>query len=272
MKQQNTFSLIELLVVFGLIMILMSLLQPSLKSLLMKGDAVHCLNNQRQVYQGYSLYGEENADRIVPGIQITYSPGSNDWRRASRLVTWDEAILNYFRQTPIPSNYTDQVAFHNYKLNYKTEGLDVFSCPRHTDTTTELHPWVGTRSFQRSYSTIGIGYKNTTAIDHDHYYMKNGPSGVNWSMTFNELPNPSNTFLLSEHFHGHNMVGYIALQNQRGPSGFANYHNSRYIESPHGDMTFNFLYTDGHTENHFIFEYGQTTTDRHGPWTMVDND
>lgn len=272
MKYKQLFSLIELLIVVSLVMILMSLLQPSLKSLLMKGNTVQCLNNQRQIYQGYAFYAEEHADVIVPATQITYKPGSNDWRQASRLVTWDEAILNYFRQSPIPTSFIDQVGFHNYKIRYDTEGLDLFSCPRHTETTTELHGWVGSRSFQRSYSTIGIHFKNTSAINHDHYYMKNGPSGTNWSMTFSELPDPSNTFLLSEHFHGHNMVGYLALQSQRGPSGFANYHQSRSIESPHGDMTFNFLYTDGHVGNHFIFEYGQSTADRHGPWTMQAND
>lgn len=57
-----SFTLVELLVVVSIVIVLLALLMPSLKS---ARDSVHrisCANNQRQLGQGMNMYASENGD------------------------------------------------------------------------------------------------------------------------------------------------------------------------------------------------------------------
>lgn len=60
------FSLIELLVVFSIMAILVTLLQPSMRRLLSHNNTNLCKNKLRSVYAGISLYAESN-DNTLPG-------------------------------------------------------------------------------------------------------------------------------------------------------------------------------------------------------------
>ena len=265
--------MVEMLVVFAIMMTLLSLLQPSLKKMTSAADSLTCLNNQRAIGGGYNMYAEDNAAFLPPGAQVDDVKYIHDWRSSPRVITFDEAILNYVRQEPIPQAFIDKPHFHQYKQKYKNDGESVFSCPRHTEINPNLHGYVSRGwAMQRSYVNIGMGPKITTApLSHSHHYLNNGPTGINWSMQTFELPSPGNTFLMGENFHGHNMIGYVALLSQRGPGKFNSY-LQRYSESPHGDLSFNFLYSDGHARNHFLLEFGESDDKKWGPWTMNTGD
>lgn len=66
------FSLIELLIVFALLAILVSLLQPSLTSLLVNGQRLGCANNLRTSGLAIFQYAEDNDDFVG----IAWWPGS----------------------------------------------------------------------------------------------------------------------------------------------------------------------------------------------------
>jgi prepilin-type N-terminal cleavage/methylation domain-containing protein len=67
-RHQSGFTLVELLVVIAIIAILAALLLPVLSRLKSRATEAFCLNNQKQLSLGWSLYILENDDALVPTI------------------------------------------------------------------------------------------------------------------------------------------------------------------------------------------------------------
>lgn len=64
MRNSRAFTLVELLVVIGVIAVLISLLLPALGTARRAAQATACLSNLRQCYIGFQLYAAENAGYI----------------------------------------------------------------------------------------------------------------------------------------------------------------------------------------------------------------
>src|SRR5687767_9316743 len=66
------FTLIELLVVIGIIGVLAGLILPALSQARERGRATQCINNQKQIGLGVSLYAEDH-DYYPPGRQAGFT-------------------------------------------------------------------------------------------------------------------------------------------------------------------------------------------------------
>src|SRR5947209_521411 len=68
--RRRGFTLVELLVVLGVIVLLMGILVPTLKSARESARAVKCANNMRQIYAAVIAYANDN-EGTLPGAPDT---------------------------------------------------------------------------------------------------------------------------------------------------------------------------------------------------------
>lgn len=88
-KRNTAFTLIELLVVIAVIALLMGILMPVLRKARDAGRRTVCLSNVRSLTQAWSMYSDENDNKIINAnaVRIQQSaPGKYIW--ASGRPTW----------------------------------------------------------------------------------------------------------------------------------------------------------------------------------------
>lgn len=95
------FTLVELLVVIGIIAILIGLLLPAMSRAREQAKVTACLSQVRQLYLGYLAYAEENRGHIVSGSTV----GNMAWVNDSTTTSNGEAqvqggLLYKFIRTP----------------------------------------------------------------------------------------------------------------------------------------------------------------------------
>jgi prepilin-type N-terminal cleavage/methylation domain-containing protein len=82
MSRRTGFTLVELLVVIGIIALLIAILLPALNRAREAANRVACLSNQRQIYMAAVIFAGEHRDMLPPGTHwsepsIFYNTGVN---------------------------------------------------------------------------------------------------------------------------------------------------------------------------------------------------
>jgi prepilin-type N-terminal cleavage/methylation domain-containing protein/prepilin-type processing-associated H-X9-DG protein len=83
---RHAFTLVELLVVIGIIALLISILLPSLNAAREQANSIKCLSNLRQIGNAQMMYVQENKGRLLPA-DLT------DAGQATRLESWASTLV-----------------------------------------------------------------------------------------------------------------------------------------------------------------------------------
>lgn len=124
-QRQCAFTLVELLVVIGIIAVLISVLLPSVAKARQAAQRVECLSNLRQVYLSFRMYAMANKDHVPLGY------------RAGQAKQFDSMIYSGTSQR-----------FVLFGLFYTANAMpkpEVFFCPSENDPRsmlgTSMNPW-----------------------------------------------------------------------------------------------------------------------------------
>ena len=220
LRNSRAFTLVELLVVLGIIALLMGIVVPALVQTRKKARRIVCASNISQIALAMQGYAARNDDWIIPAREIIYAHSLEE-----ALGCWNIALLPY-----IGKNITTSILENRAELWLCPEDKDPYprgfkNCPHNGMT---------------SYALNGYYRPATDNIGE----IRLGPAG---KYKLAAIPSPSECFLMGEtsyaaQFYDADAPSVAAYNlprdgHHRGTSGF--YHSG----------TMNLLFVDGHIEN-----------------------
>ena len=147
-KAHQGFTLIELLVVIAIIAILAALLLPALNQAKIRAQAIHCMNNSRQLMLGWIQYYHDSDDKLVNN----YGTPFNLQEEANQTYgSWVNEILTWGTKDAagFPIDDVDGITMAPF---YKYTGnVAVYKCPADDFLSTKQRT-AGIQARPRSYS------------------------------------------------------------------------------------------------------------------------
>src|SRR5260370_124506 len=129
-KRRPGFSIIELLMVIGIIGLLVGLILPAVQQVRAAASRTACLSNMRQL--GIALQNYESQHGSLPPVIVWFPP--SDGMKSGAAVSWRVPLLPYLEQGPLwekslEASRLDPISFHNPPHVGSATVVRPFICP-----------------------------------------------------------------------------------------------------------------------------------------------
>jgi prepilin-type N-terminal cleavage/methylation domain-containing protein len=239
----DAFTLTELLVVLATLAILSVLLLPALASTQSgNSKAFQCLNNMRQMAVAWTLYAEDNQDRLVNNFGVS----SIQADLAANPPIYRSWVCDIMDWTTVNSYVTNLDAIWKAPFNnYVGGSVSVYKCPA-DNYLSGLQRAAGWTARPRSYSMNGYcgPYNPTWTSGANPFY----PTYRQFLKT-GTIPNPSNLYVFLEEHPDSINDGYFHNNADPNISDWNPPHWSDLPGSNHAGFG-GFSFADGHSEIH----------------------
>jgi prepilin-type processing-associated H-X9-DG protein len=215
LREAAAFTLVELLVVIGIIALLIAILMPSLRRARQSAQGVACMSNQRQIGVSMLQYLHDGKGQYMDA----YSPAKGAWYRwlVSDPEVWPNNARGYL------------------------PGYDIFFCPAHeiikAPTRWPVLPGETDRQYAVSHGLISYGINMS---------LSSNPATIPPipPAKFTQLKKPSETILMMDTEHPVNKYGLFYVHPYYIPANANVDYGGPALRHP--NLTVNVLWADGH--------------------------
>lgn len=237
--QISAFTLLELLVIVGVLGLLLSLLVPTMSKSGLTSRAFQCLNNNRQLCNAWRMYADDNGDRIV------YS--SDDGTGTSNPLNQYAWTLMHLDFNPGNRGNWDINSDITVRLlwPYTGRNASIYKCP--SDQSYVVVPGLGSRPRIRSMS-MNLYLGGFAGTDGGWSFMT--PFRIYLKTTDLTSPGPAKTFVfLDQRADAINWGNFAVSMAGYYPPNPAAY-EFQDLPGMYHDLGASFSFADGHTELH----------------------
>lgn len=187
-RLRSAFTLLELLVVIGVIGIVAAMLLPVIARAKRAPQRVVCVNNTRQLLLGWMMYAGENEDHLVAN-------GGGDRTRATPLTLGPSNWVDNVMTWELDPGNTNRSFVHRSPLSpFISEEPSLYRCPADR-ALSDVQRQAGWRQRVRSYSMNGMVGDAGESMRSGHNV--NNPEYVQF-LTLGSIPQPEEIFVFIE--------------------------------------------------------------------------